>query len=96
MYASVANVQQVAVFLDDGHAVEQFPVNDSQPERVAEGGETFGETFTGDYPHEADKMLSLFSLHWDAALVLWDDVYSVVQPPDPVFSFERPPKPLAA
>ena len=71
---------------------EQMSVPDALSGSTAEYGETFGENYPGDYPHEVDKILSLFTLHWDAAIVSWADVYFVVQQPDPVFSFERPPK----
>lgn len=61
--------------------------------------ESAGETFSGDYSHdthEADKILLSFALHWDATAAVWGGVYAVIQPPDPVFSFERPPKPAFA
>jgi len=57
------------------------------------------EAFSGDYSHdtqEADKVLLSFALHWDASATGWDDFYTGAQPPDPVFSFERPPRPFFA
>jgi hypothetical protein len=39
-----------------------------------------------------DKILSLFSPHWGAAAGPWDGIYFASLSPDPVFSFDRPPK----
>jgi len=64
---------------------------DTSPERVAE----FGDTYSGDAHHEIDKILSLFSFHWDAVVMSWAGFYAVAPAADPVFPFERPPKPLA-
>jgi len=61
--------------------------------------ESTSETFSGDYSHdtqEADKILFSFALHWDASAAVWGGVYAVLSPPDPVFSFERPPRPFFA
>ncbi len=55
-------------------------------------GESFGDTYSGDYSHETDKLLMLFALHWGRVAVSWGSVYSAALSPDPVFSFERPPK----
>ena len=57
------------------------------------GGESSGDGYAGDYSYETDKLLLLFSMYWGRAVASWGSVYSVVQSPDPVFSFERPPKP---
>ncbi len=59
-------------------------------------GESFGDAYSGDYSHETDKLLMLFALHWGRAVVSWSSVYSAVLTPDPVFSFERPPKSAVA
>lgn len=69
-----------------------------QPSESAEalGGESFGDTYSGDYSHETDKLLMLFSLHWGRVAVSWGSIYSAVLSPDPVFSFERPPKSAVA
>lgn len=72
---------------------ESFRGTDSLDEHVAE--EASGEAYSGDYPHEADKLLSLFALHWGSQGASWSDAYFVALHPDPVFSFERPPKSFA-
>lgn len=59
-------------------------------------GESFGDAYSGDYSHETDKLLMLFALHWGRAVASWSSIYSVALSPDPVFSFERPPKSAVA
>lgn len=54
------------------------------------------ETFFGDYPHEADKILLVSALQWASTTAVWGGFYAGIQPSDPVFSFERPPKPFVA
>lgn len=65
-------------------------------EAAADGAETPVETFSGDYPHEADKILLMSALLWASTTAVWGGFYAGVQPPDPVFPFERPPKPCVA
>ena len=66
-----------------------------QPAGLSEPGEEiFGEGYSIDYPHEVDKLLSSFALHWGRIRASWFDVYFVVRVTDPVFPFERPPKPV--
>jgi hypothetical protein len=52
-----------------------------------------GDTRSGDgQQHEMDRILSLFFPHWTAATARWGGFYSASLSPDPVFSFDRPPK----
>ncbi len=60
------------------------------------GGESFGDAFAGDLSYETDKLLLLFFMRWGRALASWNSVYFAVQSTDPVFPFERPPKPTVA
>ena len=55
-------------------------------------GELFGDGFAGDYSYETDKLLLLFFMRWGRILASWSSAYAVVDSPDPVFPFERPPK----
>ncbi len=83
--SSVPDVLQMAG--DSGRASESLP--------NAEGGpveESFGEGFAGDYSYETDKLLLLFFMRWGRILASWSSAYAVVESPDPVFPFERPPK----
>ncbi len=59
-------------------------------------GELFGDGFAGDYSYETDKLLLLFFMRWANVMASWNSDYVVVESPDPVFSFERPPKSAAA
>jgi hypothetical protein len=66
-------------------------------EAAAESGDShgtaeYGDTHSGDSPHELDKIPSPFSLFWSAAAPPWGGVYLAGTSPDPVFSFDRPPK----
>lgn len=56
----------------------------------------FGDLDPGDHPQEMDKILSLFSLSWGSSAPPWGSPYAGGAAPEPVFSFERPPKPFAA
>ncbi len=85
MNASVSDVLQMAG--DSGRA--------SVSPSDADGGpveESFGEGFAGDYSYETDKLLLLFFMRWGRILASWSSAYAVVESPDPVFPFERPPK----
>ena len=68
--------------------------SDAESGTGAEVAENTVETFSGDYPHEADKILLMFALQWTPATAIWGGFYTDGQPPDPVFPFERPPKPF--
>ncbi len=85
MDSSVSDVLQTAG--DSGWA-SVFPSD-------AEGGpveESLGEGFAGDYSHETDKLLLLFFVRWGRILASWSSAYAVLESPEPVFPFERPPK----
>ena len=70
--------------------------SDAESGTGAEVAENTVETFSGDYPHEADKILLMFALQWTPATAIWGGFYADAQSSDPVFSFERPPKPFVA
>ena len=74
---------------------EGAQAGDAQLESTPESGEAFGEGSPGDYPHETDKITSLFALHLGGFGSSWPDGYFVALLPDPIFSFERPPKSAA-
>lgn len=65
-------------------------------ESADDAAENAVETFFGDSPHEADKILLVSALQWASITAVWGGFYAGVQPSDPVFSFERPPKPFVA
>lgn len=63
-----------------------------ETESAADVAESSVETFFGDYPHEADKLLLMSALQWASTTAVWGGFYAGILPPHPVFSFERPPK----
>ena len=71
-------------------------VADVDAEHAADAAENSVETFFGDYPHETDKILLISALQWASTTAVRGSFYIGAQPPDPVFSFERPPKPFVA
>lgn len=86
-----APVEQAVRLAADAESGLAGEAHGSGAERSAESG-TESDPYSADYPYEMDKILALFSLHWGTVAVPWGGGYLAGQAPDPVFSFERPPK----
>lgn len=98
LFSPSEGVRVVSLAGDAGIAAEQDSAADVLPENVAENVVEFGDTYSADYSHdshEVDKIHQLFTFHWDVAAASWSAIYVVALATDPVFSFERPPKPFA-
>lgn len=95
LFSPSEGVRVVSLAGDAGIAAEQNSAADVLPENVVDTIAEFGDTYSADYPHEVDKIHSLFAFHWDVAAASWSAIYVVALATDPVFSFERPPKPFA-
>lgn len=78
-----------------GLADDARAIPDGDVENDAENGSE-SDPYARDYPYEIDKILALSSLPWGAVTVAWGGGYLAGPAPDPVFSFERPPKPRIA
>ncbi len=62
------------------------PVTENQPDGQI-------DPLSGDQPFEMDKISAPVIVQWRMTVVQWDDGYRARVAPEPIFSFERPPRP---
>ena len=78
-YGSAAEVR-----FDAGNG--SAPVTENQPDGQI-------DPLSGDQPFEMDKISAPVIVQWRMTVVQWDDGYRARVAPEPIFSFERPPRP---
>lgn len=98
-FAVPAAMPSTAAAAESARSVMSVPTEEADSlaagfdtEAAADDAEAPVETFSGDYPHEADKLLLMSALQWASTTAVWGGFYAGILPPHPVFSFERPPK----
>ena len=77
-YGSAAEVR-----FDAGNG--SAPVTENQPDGQI-------DPLSGDQPFEMDKISAPVIVQWRMTVVQWDDGYRARVAPEPIFSFERPPR----